>query len=68
MHMKWSIGIMVVGILLVALGFAPLVLGNISIGTLESAAAFFTVGIFIFLVGFALRRFRKAFEKPKSRK
>lgn len=66
--MKWSIGIMVVGILLVALGFAPLVLGNISIETLESAAAFFTVGIFIFLVGFALRRFRKAFEKPKSRK
>lgn len=53
---------MLVGILLIVVGIVPFLLGNVNLDTIESAAAFFTVGIFVFLVGLGLRRVRKAYE------
>jgi hypothetical protein len=64
--MRWSLAIMLVGVLLIALGSVPLLIGNIDVPTLESAAGFFTVGIFFLLVGFGLRRVRKVLEKSAS--
>jgi uncharacterized membrane protein YtjA (UPF0391 family) len=68
--LKWSITLMIVGILIIAIGFIPPYFGGLSINTLETTASLFSVGLLIFLVGLFIRRARKAFRttfsNPKS--
>ena len=63
--MRWSTRFMVPGVLIIALGCLPLALGHFNAFALEYASSLITVGIFLLLIGIALRRIRKAFEsKP----
>lgn len=60
--MKWSITLMIVGALIVVLGFIPPYLGGITINTLEGAASFCAIGILVFLIGLLIRKANKAFK------
>jgi hypothetical protein len=53
---------MILGVLIFAFGFGPLYFSGITIATLEGAASFFVVGIFVFLIGLLIRRVRKVFK------
>ncbi|MDA4121597.1 MAG: hypothetical protein OK456_00280 [Thaumarchaeota archaeon] len=64
--MRWSTRIMIPGIMIMALGATPLVFGYFNFNALEFAASVISFGLLVFLVGFALRRFTKGFEKAKS--
>lgn len=58
--MKWSVGLIAAGALICALGFVPLYTGGITISTLEGAASFVAIGVFVFLIGIVVRRISKA--------
>lgn len=66
--MRWSTRIMIPGVLIMALGALPLALGHFGIVTLEFSAALITVGLFIFLIGWGLRKLRKSFESMTQQK
>jgi hypothetical protein len=52
---------MIVGVLIVALGFIPPYFGGITINTLEGTASFCAIGILVFLIGLLIRKAKKAF-------
>ncbi len=60
--MRWSVRLMVIGVLVILVGFLPIYFSGLTIGTLESAASFFAVGLLILLVGIMLRTLRKTFQ------
>jgi len=60
--MRWSTRIMIPGVLLMALGLAPLAYRNFNDFALEWAASLVTIGLLIFLVGWFMRRARKAYD------
>jgi hypothetical protein len=53
---------MVTGALIFVVGFVPLYASGITIGTLEGASSFFVIGIFVFLVGFLIRKVVRSFK------
>ena len=53
---------MIAGALIFAFGFLPIYFSGITISTLEGAASFFAVGILVFLIGFLIRKVKKAFK------
>jgi hypothetical protein len=53
---------MIAGVLVIALGFVPLLFGHFTFSSLESAGSFFAIGILIFIVGWLLRKIRRSFE------
>jgi hypothetical protein len=57
---------MLVGVLIIVLGFIPPYFGGITINTLEGTASLFAIGILIFLVGLLIRRAGKAFRSTMS--
>ena len=59
--MRWSIRLILVGILVILAGFIPFALAGVTIPSLEVAASFFATGILIFLLGIMLRRLQKTF-------
>ena len=60
--MKWSLSLMIFGILVIILGLVPPYFDGVTFNTLEVAASFFAVGILLFLVGLLIRRAKKVFE------
>lgn len=57
---------MIVGVLIIVVGFLPFYFSGINIETLESATSLFFVGLLVFLIGLGLRRLRKAFEHSQK--
>ena len=51
-----------VGVLIMLVGFVPLLASGFTVAALEGAATFFATGLLIFLVGTMLRKLRKSFE------
>jgi hypothetical protein len=60
--LKWSIALMVTGVLIGILGFIPLYAYGITIFTLESAASVIAIGLLVFLIGLLIRRATKVFK------
>jgi hypothetical protein len=60
--LKWSIALMVIGVLIGVLGFIPLYAYGITIFTLESAASVIAIGLLVFLIGLLIRRATKVFK------
>ena len=59
--MRWSTKFIVAGAVIILIGVLLLVVAGITIGTLESAASIFTIGMLILLIGLGIRRLQKAF-------
>jgi hypothetical protein len=59
--LRWSTKFIIVGVVIILVGVLLLVVAGITIGTLESAASIFTIGILVLLVGLGIRRLQKAF-------
>jgi hypothetical protein len=60
--MRWSLALIVVGLLLMLLGMVPLAVAGFSVGTLESSASFFATGLLILLVGVMLRKVHRSMQ------
>lgn len=58
--------LMILGVIIIVLGFLPIYFSGINIGTLEGATSLFFVGLLIFLIGLGLRRLRKVFEPSQK--
>lgn len=54
---------MIPGVMIMAVGVTPLIFGYFNFNALEFAASATTIGLFVFLVGFAMRKVTKNFEK-----
>ena len=59
--MRWSTKFIVAGVVIILIAVLLLVVAGITIGTLESAASIFTIGMLILLIGLGIRRLQKAF-------
>jgi hypothetical protein len=59
--LRWSTKLIIAGAVIILIGILLLVVAGITIGTLESAASIFTIGILVLLVGLGIRRLQKAF-------
>ena len=60
--MRWSIRLMVLGVLIFLVGLVPPLATGLSVGSAEAAASFFAIGILFVLVGLLLRRIQKSFK------
>jgi len=60
--LRWSVRLIVLGVLIVLIGLVPPIATGLSVGSAEAAASFFAIGILVLLVGFLLRRIQKAFK------
>jgi hypothetical protein len=59
--LRWSVRLMVLGVLIILLGLVPPLATGLSVGSAEAAASFFAIGILVLLFGLLLRRLQKAF-------
>lgn len=60
--MKWSITLMIAGILISLIGVVPPYFDGLTINALEVTASFLAVGILIFLVGLLIRKAKRALD------
>jgi hypothetical protein len=60
--LRWSTRFIVVGALIILIGFVPLIASGLKLATLEGAASLFATGLLVLFVGLMLRRLQKAFE------
>lgn len=61
--MRWSTRLIVIGVVIIAVGIIPLPFAGLTIGTLETTASFFVVGLLVLLIGVMLRRFQRALKR-----
>jgi len=66
--MRWSTRFIMLGILIIALGFLPFVFRHFTWVGFETSASFFAVGLLIFLIGWGMRKIRKGMEKSSQQK
>jgi hypothetical protein len=59
--LRWSTKFIIVGVAIILIGLVPPVAVGLTIGTLESTASLFTIGILVLLIGMGIRRLQKAF-------
>ncbi len=60
--MRWSTRFIVVGALIILIGFVPLIASGLKMTALEGAASLFAIGLLVLFVGLLLRRLQKALE------
>ena len=60
--MRWSLLLIVVGALLIAAGFAPIIFAGLTIGALESAVSLAATGLLFLLIGIMLRKLHRSMQ------
>ena len=61
--MRWSVRLILIGVVIILAGFIPPLVSGLSIGTAESTASIAVIGILVLLLGLLLRRVQKALKR-----
>jgi hypothetical protein len=59
--LRWSSKFIIGGAVIFLIGLLPPIVAGLTVGTLESAASFFVIGILVLLIGMMIRKLQKSF-------